>query len=77
LKLQKVTENVYAIVGEPGNRTAGNLGNNAIFGFVITTEGVVLIDSGVYIFAGTSTGVLYFPRSDKKAVRESLHKICE
>jgi len=46
LKLQKVTRDVYAIVGELGNRTAANLGNNATFGFVVTTEGVVLIDSG-------------------------------
>ena len=46
LKLQKVTEDVYAIVGELGNRTADNLGNNATFGFVVTSEGVVLIDSG-------------------------------
>ncbi len=29
LKLQEVTEDVYAIVGELGNRTAANLGNNA------------------------------------------------
>lgn len=46
LRLQKVVENVYAIVGDLGNRTADNLGNNATFGFVVTTEGVVLIDSG-------------------------------
>lgn len=46
LKLQKVTEDVYAIVGELGNRTADNLGNNATFGFVVTSEGVVLIDPG-------------------------------
>jgi len=46
LKLQKVTQDVYAIVGELGNRTKDNLGNNATFGFVVTTEGVVLIDSG-------------------------------
>ena len=46
LKLQKVTEDVYAIVGELGNRTPDNLGNNATFGFVVTPEGVVLIDSG-------------------------------
>jgi len=51
LKLQKVTEDVYAIVGELGNRTADNLGNNATFGFVVTPEGVVLIDSG-----GTNQG---------------------
>jgi len=46
LELEKVTADVYAIVGELGNRTADNLGNNATFGFVITSEGVVLIDSG-------------------------------
>lgn len=46
LILQKVTDDMYAIVGELGNRTPENLGNNATFGFVVTTEGVVLIDSG-------------------------------
>ncbi|HXK55505.1 MAG: MBL fold metallo-hydrolase [Gammaproteobacteria bacterium] len=46
LKLQKVVPDVYAIVGELGNRTEENLGNNATFGFVVTTDGVVLIDSG-------------------------------
>jgi len=46
LKLQKVTEDVYAIVGELGNRTADNLGNNATFGFVVTSAGVVLVDPG-------------------------------
>ena len=46
LALQKVTENVYAIVGELGNRTTANFGNNATFGFVVTRDGVVLIDAG-------------------------------
>ncbi len=46
LDLQKVTDDVYAIVGELGNRTPDNLANNATFGFVITDEGVVLIDPG-------------------------------
>ena len=46
LMLQNVTDKVYAIIGELGNRTAENLGNNATFGFVVTEEGVVLIDSG-------------------------------
>ena len=46
LDLYQVTENVYAIVGELGNRTPENLGDNATFGFVITAEGVVLIDPG-------------------------------
>jgi glyoxylase-like metal-dependent hydrolase (beta-lactamase superfamily II) len=46
LELQQVTEGVYAIVGELGNRTTDNLGNNATFGLVVTGDGAVLIDSG-------------------------------
>lgn len=46
LALHKITDKVYAIVGELGNRTPENLGNNATFGFVVTSAGVVLIDSG-------------------------------
>jgi glyoxylase-like metal-dependent hydrolase (beta-lactamase superfamily II) len=69
LELQKVTADVYAIVGELGNRTAKNLGNNATFGFVITSEGVVLIDSG-----GTYQGAQEIDRliksvTDKPVVR--------
>jgi hypothetical protein len=45
LRLHAVSEAVYGVVGELGNRRAENLGNNATFGFVITTEGVVLVDS--------------------------------
>ena len=46
LHLEKVNDHVYALVGPLGNRTPDNLGNNATFGFVVTDEGVVLIDSG-------------------------------
>lgn len=46
LRLQAVSDRVYAIVGPFGNRSADNLGNNATFGFVVTDQGVVLIDSG-------------------------------
>jgi len=46
LTLQKVNDNIYAIVGDLTNRTPKNLANNATFGFVVTSEGVVLIDSG-------------------------------
>ncbi len=46
LELQKVSDTVYAIVGPLTQRSAKNLGNNATFGFVITKQGVVLIDSG-------------------------------
>jgi glyoxylase-like metal-dependent hydrolase (beta-lactamase superfamily II) len=46
LQLKQIDKNIYAIIGPLGNRDANNLGNNATFGFVITTEGVVLIDPG-------------------------------
>jgi len=46
LELIKITDNAYAIVGELGNRSPENLGNNATFGVVVTDKGVVLIDSG-------------------------------
>lgn len=46
LELVSINERVKAIVGELSNRSAENLGNNATFGFIITDEGVILIDSG-------------------------------
>jgi glyoxylase-like metal-dependent hydrolase (beta-lactamase superfamily II) len=46
LELVQVSPDSYAIVGDMGNRSPTNLGNNATFGFVITTEGIVLIDAG-------------------------------
>lgn len=46
LELIQVTDNVYAIVGPLGNRSPANLGNNATFGFVVTSEGILLVDPG-------------------------------
>jgi glyoxylase-like metal-dependent hydrolase (beta-lactamase superfamily II) len=46
LKTYKISDVIYALVGPLGNRTAGNLGNNATFGVIVTGEGVVLIDAG-------------------------------
>ncbi len=46
LDLQKIEDGVYAVIGPLGNRSPENLGNNATFGFVVTDEGVVLIDPG-------------------------------
>ncbi|MBU0655985.1 MAG: MBL fold metallo-hydrolase [Gammaproteobacteria bacterium] len=43
---EKVTDNVYAIVGELDQRTAENQGLNNTTGFIITDDGVVLIGSG-------------------------------
>lgn len=46
LKVQHVVDNVYAIVGPHEQRNADNLANNATFGFVVTDEGVLLVDPG-------------------------------
>jgi len=68
LKLQKVTQDVYAIVGELGNRTKDNLANNATFGFVVTTEGVVLIDSGGTYQGAQNIEILIKRVTDKPVV---------
>ncbi len=46
LDVQQVADNVYALVGPLGQRDSQNLGNNASFGVVVTSAGVVLIDAG-------------------------------
>jgi glyoxylase-like metal-dependent hydrolase (beta-lactamase superfamily II) len=43
---EKVVANVYALVGPLGQRSADNDGLNANFGFIVTRQGVILIDSG-------------------------------
>jgi glyoxylase-like metal-dependent hydrolase (beta-lactamase superfamily II) len=45
-KAERVVDNVYAIVGPLGQRSADNDGLNANYGFVVTPKGVILIDSG-------------------------------
>jgi glyoxylase-like metal-dependent hydrolase (beta-lactamase superfamily II) len=45
-KAEKVVDNVYAIIGPLGQRSPDNDGLNANYGFVITAQGVILIDSG-------------------------------
>lgn len=61
LKLQKINDRVYAIVGELSNRSNLNLANNATFGFIITSEGIILIDSG-----GTYKGAIAIHNMIKK-----------
>jgi glyoxylase-like metal-dependent hydrolase (beta-lactamase superfamily II) len=45
-KAEKVVDNVYALIGPLGQRSPDNDGLNANFGFVVTPDGVILIDSG-------------------------------
>lgn len=46
LEVQPVTNGVWAIVGDMVQRNRENLGNNATFGVVETSDGIVLIDPG-------------------------------
>lgn len=46
LAVSPISDGVYAIVGPMEQRDPQNLGNNATFGFVVTNEGVVMIDPG-------------------------------
>ncbi|TXT38112.1 MAG: soxH [Comamonadaceae bacterium] len=45
-KTVQVTNRVYALVGELTQRSPHNLGNNMTCGFIITDDGVVVVDSG-------------------------------
>ncbi len=45
-RAERVTGIVYAIVGPLGQRSVDNDGLNANYGFIVTAEGVILIDSG-------------------------------
>jgi glyoxylase-like metal-dependent hydrolase (beta-lactamase superfamily II) len=42
----KVADGVYALVGDLGQRSPDNLGHNMTSGFVVTSQGVVVIDTG-------------------------------
>ncbi len=58
----KVAEDVYALVGDLGQRSEENLGHNMTSGFIIANEGVVVIDAG-----GSIAGA--------KAIHEAIKKI--
>lgn len=46
LDVQQVTDDIWALVGPLEQRNPENLGNNATFGLIVTSEGAVLIDPG-------------------------------
>ncbi len=46
LDVQKISPNVYALVGELAQRSPENLANNSTHGVIIGDEGVILIDPG-------------------------------
>lgn len=46
LKFNQVAPGVYVFIGEIGGRSAANEGMNANTGFIVTSAGVVVVDSG-------------------------------
>ncbi len=46
VKFDKIADNVYAYIGEMGDRSVDNFGLNSNHGLVVTDKGAVLIDSG-------------------------------
>ncbi len=46
LDIQKVSPNVYALVGELAQRSPENYANNSTHGVIISDEGVILVDPG-------------------------------
>src|SRR6266571_6137816 len=68
LELVPVTRNVWAIVGEVGQRTPANLGNNATFGAVVTEAGIVLIDPGATMQGAHAIAVALKQVSDRPVI---------
>ena len=46
LRIEKINQSSYALIGEIGGRTYENQALNANYGAIVTNDGVVLIDSG-------------------------------
>ena len=46
LVVTKITDNIYALVGETNQRSEHNYANNSTHGVIITNEGVILVDPG-------------------------------
>lgn len=42
----RVADNLYALVGDLGQRSPANLGHNMTSGFIVVDEGVIVIDTG-------------------------------
>ena len=58
----KVADDVYALVGDLGQRSEINLGHNMTSGFIISQNGIVVIDAGGSI-------------ADAKAIHQAIKKI--
>lgn len=63
----RVDERVYALVGDLGQRSPKNLGNNMTAGFVIADDGVVVIDAG-----GSRAGAQAIYRAVRKVTNKPI-----
>lgn len=45
-RVDRLSDGIFALVGERGQRSPANLGNNATFGLIVTSEGAILVDAG-------------------------------
>lgn len=68
LEALKVDNNVYALVGELGQRSPSNLGNNATFGVIVTPDGPVLIDAGATAKGAALIEAAIAKLTDKKVI---------
>ena len=64
LQLINVADNVYALIGPMEQRSPENFANNANFGFIVSDQGVLLIDSG-----GTLAGA--------KDIQRHIHSVTD
>lgn len=46
LGITKITDNIFALVGETNQRSEHNYANNSTHGVIITNDGVILVDPG-------------------------------
>lgn len=46
MEIQKIDDNIYALVGELDQRSPKNFANNSTHGIVVTDDGVILVDPG-------------------------------
>jgi glyoxylase-like metal-dependent hydrolase (beta-lactamase superfamily II) len=64
----RVADGVYALVGELGQRSPENLGHNMTSGFVVTAQGVVVIDTGASLLGAQAIHAAIRKVTDKPVI---------
>jgi glyoxylase-like metal-dependent hydrolase (beta-lactamase superfamily II) len=64
----KVADGVYALVGDLGQRSPENLGHNMTSGFVVTAQGVVVIDTGASMLGAQAIHAAIRKVTDKPVI---------